>query len=53
MSDTDSSNQTKPSGNILLNLELRVIQLRRFDLPSADLDDAMIRVGDSAKMVVD
>ena len=27
-------------------------RLRRFDLPSADLDHAMIMVGDSAQMVV-
>ena len=33
-------------------MELTVKRLRRFDLPSADLDHAMIRVGDSAQMVV-
>ena len=33
-------------------MELRVKRLRRFDLPSADLDHAMIRVGDSAQVVV-
>ena len=33
-------------------MELTVKLLRRFDLPSADLDHAMIRVGDSAQMVV-
>ena len=27
-------------------------RLRRFDLPPADLDHAMIRVGDSAQVVV-
>ena len=32
--------------------ELRVKQLRRFDLPSADLDHAMIRVGELAQVVV-
>ena len=26
--------------------------MKRFDLPSADLDHAMIRAGDSAQMVV-
>ena len=40
------------SGKILLTLELNVRRLRRFDLPSADLDHAMIRVGASAQMVV-
>ena len=40
------------SGYILLTLELRVKRLRRFDLPPADLDHAMIRVGDSAQVVV-
>ena len=32
-------------------LELSVKRLRRFDLPSADLDHAMIRVGDSGQMI--
>ena len=32
------------SGKILLTLELRVKRLRRFDLPTADLDHAMITV---------
>ena len=40
------------SGQILLTLELRVKRLRRFDLPSADLAHTMIRVGDSAQVVV-
>ena len=40
------------SGQILLTLELRVKRLRRFDLPPADLDHAMIRVGNSAQVVV-
>ena len=39
------------SGKILLTLELSVKRLRRFDLPSADLDHAMIRVGDSGQMI--
>ena len=35
-----------------LTLELRVKRLRRFDLPPADLHHAMIRVCDSAQVVV-
>ena len=38
------------SGEILLTLELRVKRLRRFDLPPADLDHAMIRVSDQGKL---
>ena len=40
------------SDQILLTLELSVKRLRRFDLPSADIDHAMIKVGDLAQMVV-
>ena len=43
---------TIESGYISLTLELRVKRLRRFDLSPADLDHAMVRVGDSAQVVV-
>ena len=47
-----NSQQTRESGYILLTLEMRVKRLQRFDLPPADLDHAIIRVGDSAQVVV-
>ena len=43
--------QNDPS-NCLLTLELGVKRLRRFDLSSTDIDQTMIRVVDSAQMVV-